>query len=201
MFLDEYKAFLIRQGKTPGTVTKYSQKLQYFLNNGYSVNDLIGSAVWLLEQYSKGGAKYDPKDHGSTVAAIKHLNEFILDGCTDTLYIRYVYPKSTWTEPVYKTEYLIENRQLVVHYSNGKQTKQRIKDADFYALVKLLKEYQQDLSSESLLLGSAPTMLDYMPGYYVYGFKDSSGYGCESLFKSTSSAISKYDQLIHKILM
>ena len=195
MFLEEYKQFLLGRGKKPGTAKTYVRKLQDILDSGFSVNDLIGAADRLIERYSPGG-----KDHGNTVAALKQLNEFILADVIDTLYIRYVYPHGTFSVAVYTMEYTIENRRIIVQSNKGKPKSGKIADADYYALVKLLKENEKDLSDASSLYAVQPTMLDHSPGYYDYRFGEKSGSRCPQLFADNEQAKSKYDLLLAKIL-
>lgn len=199
-FLDEYKLFLADSGKKPSVVSLYAGKLKYFLRHSYSVNDLIGTACKLIKEYSPGGANYNPKEHRTTVAALKQLLEFVYAGYIATFQIKYTYPVSTWAAPVYSTEYTIENRCLSVRYNNGTVNTKKIADIDFYELIKLLKEWEFALSNVYQLVAPPPTMFDYSPGYYHYCFGAKEGRFCPSLFENSTWAEEQYRLLIAKIM-
>ena len=59
MLLKEYADYLENVKVSKGTIGTYCRKLQKFLDNGYSENDLIGAVDKLISTHSKGGSDYN----------------------------------------------------------------------------------------------------------------------------------------------
>jgi len=151
MLLQDYGDFLKNCGRSENTVKIYTRKLQIFLDNGFSEADLIGAVDQLIVQYSKNGNRYDPKDHGNTVAALKQLKDFLRAPYAEDLLIAYeqgfhsFVPKNR-----YVSGYTIANGTITISYQKGftplKTVTKTIPKQYYDKLIDLLMEYERWLS-------------------------------------------------------
>ena len=143
MLIADYGDFLREEGYPKNTVRMYSCRLRRFLKNGYSEADLLGSVDQLIPQYSKGGVYYDPKDHNSTVAALKKLKEYTLKPYNEDFSITYEkgYSSLAWKDE-YVSFYKIQNGVIVVEYSADRMVSRRetiaITKKKYYELIDII---------------------------------------------------------------
>lgn len=76
-FIEEYEDYLRKQGYAESSTTMYSRRIKRLFKEGYSVDDLIGSLDKLINDYSNGGSKFDPKDHNNTSSALKRVADYL----------------------------------------------------------------------------------------------------------------------------
>ena len=71
--LEGYEKYLKEQGYATSSINIYKGRIIRFFKEHYSVNDLIVPLATLIQDYSRSGSKYNPKDHYNTVNALKRL--------------------------------------------------------------------------------------------------------------------------------
>lgn len=184
-FLDEYGDYL-RQGKIvkDGSIRIYTRKLRAFLENRFSPQDLCGAVLSLIQDYARGGPRYNPKDNGSTVAALKHLRNKLFAPLADGFEISFTAGWSSFP-PAEKhvSAYTLTKDLLSVEYQKGFSpagTKTfRVSDDDFYPLLHFLKKNEALLSPSDTVLPSA-----HLGGEtcYSYTLGRKSGTRCAALF-------------------
>ncbi len=198
MLIDNYKDYLTKRGYSKSTVNIYALKLQKFLKNGYSENDLCGCVDHLIKEYSKSGTAYSDKDHGITRNALKRLNDYLLREYLDTFYIHHTSFNTFPSKDKYVIGYTIDKNQIKIVYNKGKNINKKIRDIEYYELLKFLESNQQHLCTTVF---STPPMTDAYREVYSYTFGNISVQNCNDLFDSnTPSKIrDEYKMLINKI--
>ena len=185
--LEKYEEYLREvRGYSQYTITMYSRKLRFFLERGYSANDLCGAVFMLIEKHSKGGDCYDQKDHGNTVSALKRLREYVFAPYADTFCVEYDFGWNSFSpKDQYVSGYTIKQGEFLVKYSKdfslcGTKTF-RVKDDDFYQLLKLFRDYRSYLSDSHTAIVNEN---HNSASRYAYTFGDRSACDCGCLFAS-----------------
>ena len=191
-FLSEYVEFLVSHGLRPNAAKVYASKLRRFLKSGYTVADLCGGVEWLIDRNGKGGADYDPKDHGNTYNALKWLLRFLLGDLDPNFFIDY---RSGWTSfpraDKQMVGYRIFGKTIEVEYHAGFSAagveKKTISDVGFYRLIKMMRRHAGKLADSHTALkthhGAAHS--------YQYRFEGREGIECGCLF-SDDAAMAEY---------
>lgn len=185
MLLQDYRDFLKNCGRSENTVKIYTRKLQIFLDNGFSEADLIGAVDQLIMQYSKGGDRYDPKDHGYTVAALKQLKDFLRAPYAENLLIAYeqgfhsFVPKNR-----YVSGYTIADGTITISYQKGftplKSVTKTIPKQYYGTLIDLIMRYEKLLSPSNTAIRTHHGNINTYR-YEIHGRRESD---CGSLFAS-----------------
>lgn len=192
--IKDFESYLNQIGRRPAAIRMYIRKIMNFLENGYSVADLIGSLARNIKSHSVGGNKYNPKDHNNTTAALLNFAEFILtlEGYND-LYITYN-PGWSSFRPVneFISGYTIQGRQFFVSFDKG-FTKSRaahkvIKRRDFVFFALFLRENKSYLSDSNTSIKTVHGPL----ANYTYDIASKTGANCNSLFAARSSSDESY---------
>lgn len=151
MLLESYKKYLLEIGVPKSSVSTYTSRIRRFFREGFSENDLLGAVEQLIAQYSRGGAKYSPSDHGNTRAALLRLKDFKMYE-----YVRYFslsYERG-FMSFVPKDEYLysygIKNFEIHRVYKEGFIVKRMdvkpLSKQDFYSLIEIFIANRRYLS-------------------------------------------------------
>lgn len=183
MLLKKYADYLRGLGRSEGTIRTYCRKLQKFLDQGYSENDLLGGVDQLILSYSKGGNYYDPNDSGNTLAALKRLKDYIREPYMEGFFVAYEKGYSSFV-PMnrYVSAYTISDGTIEIVYKNGfhgtKTVNKTIPKTHYDRLIDIFIKYQKDLSDSD-------TAMNTVHGYqdsYRYVFGGSYGANCAGLF-------------------
>lgn len=199
-YRDEVISFLTSFIKYLKTVKKLSDNsikmyinriLTQFLNNGFSLADLLGSLKERICDYSPEGREYDKRDHNNTLSALKHLRAFYWQ---DKLpkYIS-ISKFSGWQSFAVNHSnhaiFLMENNKVL------EPKKQKMRDYDFYCIQELIFDNYKYLSSGN----NALTTFHGPVGYYNYVIGDSlydmsafRGNCCRGLFFSKDTSDEDY---------
>ena len=214
MLIQKYREYLENKVRKNGkkyaesSIKVYVSKINQFLDNGYSEKDLIGHIDVLIEEYSKGGSKYNEKDHNNTLNALKRLNDMLVNDYIDSFYIKCESSIQVW-QKLNKTvmSYEIKNGKITITYRNNKKLSKKISDLDYLKLIKFIMKNEQFLSDNSYSsLQGENNLMDYsQPEHYEYKFGNKSGNDCEFLFESSNSNLddqirNDYKNLIDKII-
>ena len=189
------------------SIAAYTRKLRSFLEKGFSPVDLCGACLDLIDLYSKGGKHYNPKDHGTTVAALKHLRNQIFRETADTLQISYGQRYSSFPpKEKHVVSYVLKKGSLFVRYQKGflpaGEKHLRIPDRIFYRLLSFLEENDRLLSPSDTALPSSH------PGgeaVFSYTLGDKSATRCAQLFdspknpKAAEKALTQYRAFLARI--
>ena len=203
MLLKEYADYLGSVNVGKGTTRTYCRKLQKFLDNGYSENDLIGAVDKLISTHSKGGSDYDEKDSGNTAAALSKLKDYIQAPYIDNFFIAYEKGfSSTVLQKRYVSAYTITDGTITITYKTGhfpeKTVTKKISKVQYRNLIDIFIKYQDHLSKAdtaiSTVHGSGPA--------YRYVFGKCYGSNCAELFegKNAAHALSEYKAWIGKYI-
>ena len=203
IFLEEYKKYLREKGYSESTVKIYAGRLQRFLENGFSVADLIGSVDQLIARYSKGGSDYREEDRGNTRCALMRLNDYILEPYLDTFRLSYSYHSVAWT-PKNKTPiaYTLDgDRNISITYNLGAPVTRKVNIPDFQALLKLLLKNHWYLNQGTFSFLTAPMMFDAPSCRYDLELGSVSLHHGSDLFtdKAPTSLRTAFHALIDKI--
>lgn len=214
MLIQKYREYLENKVRKNGkkyaesSIKVYISKINQFLDNDFSEKDLIGHIDVLIEEYSKGGSKYNEKDHNNTLNALKRLNDMIVNDYIDNFYIKCESPIQVW-QKANKTisSYEIKDGKITITYSNKKKLSKKISDLDYCKLIKFIMRNEQLLSDNNYgSLQYKNNLMDYsQPEHYEYKFGNKSGNDCEFLFESSNSNLddqirNDYKNLIDKII-
>ncbi len=211
-FLAEFRAFLENETTlSVGTINTYLNKIRNILKNGYSVGDLCGAVDNLINDYSKDGIKYNPRDRRQTLSALKKVNLFVLKKMLDSLGEFIIARKSGWTsfppQGKHLAEYVICNDIITLKYREGfgpisEVEAKVIPSKELKFLVNLIKTAQ-----EKDLLADSNTACNTVHGKIMsYDYQINGRYATESsLFKrnysKTADELCKdYDDLIGKLI-
>ena len=200
-FLREYFNFLVNNGLSENAAKVYTCKIRKLLNNGYTVADLCGSVEWLIDRHGRGGADYDPKDHGNVYNALKWLWRFLQDGIGSAdpeqkIFISY---RAGWSSfrPVNKhmVAYSISGRTITVQYNRsfspaGSETK-TIPDSSYRRLIDIMSRYASCLADSDTLIKTVHGAIHE----YEYSFGDRAGSRCGCLFDDDSAMAEYQDWL------
>ena len=205
--LEDYMREVV--GLKERSIKIYLSKLRKVLESGYSVGDLCGAAEQLWEQYGPAGQRYDPKDHGNTRAAIKHVANLVRAKLLEDPGCPYVSYSVGWDSfrPVDLCEsgYTIQDGVITFSYNKGfaagKNVSTKIPTADIKKLIYIF-ERAQALGC----LSSSDACIHSVHGNrytYDYSFKDNMGSNCRCLFEGDTANVRKlrdeYDDLIQKL--
>lgn len=131
-----------------------------FLNNGYSLADLLGSLKELICDYSPEGREYNEKDHNNTLSALKHLRTFYWQNKLPNYISISVY--SGWQSFAANHDdhaiFLMENNKIL------EPKKQKMRDYDFYCIQELIFDNFKYLSPDNNALQTFHGPV----GYYNY---------------------------------
>ena len=184
----EYLRGAKRKGKplSEASIKMYVNRLlSKFLNENYSLNDLLGSLDNLIRVYSRGGELYDEKDHNNTLSALKHLRTFYLFGRLP----RYIYISissgfQSFAANNNHGDHLIfelENNQILI------PRQQQMSDYDFYKIQELIMNNVRYLSRDStaIMTHHGPiNYINYIIGNSRYDMNALRGNCCGELFSS-----------------
>ena len=191
-FLKSYIDFLLSHGLKKRSAKTYAGKLRKFLKNGYSVADLCGGVERLIERHGRGGAEYNPKDHGNIYNALKWLLRFLQVDLEQDIFISYQTGWSSFT-PVNKhmVGYCISGKSITVQYNNGfspagGETKS-ISDSSYFRLIDIMKRYASCLADSHTLIKTHHGEICK----YEYRFESYEGVECGYLFDD-KSAMAEY---------
>lgn len=188
-FLRSFIKYLKTVKKLSDNSTKMyiNRLLTKFLNNGFSLADLLGSLKEEICDYSPEGREYDKRDHNNTLSALKHLRAFYWQ---DKLpkYIS-ISKFSGWQSFAANHSdhaiFLMENNKVL------EPKKQKMRDYDFYCIQELIFDNYKYLSSSN----NALTTFHGPVGYYNYVIGDSlydmsafRGNYCRELFFSKDTS-------------
>ncbi len=183
MLVNEYGDYLGTVGLSKKTIAIYRGRLQIFLNNGYSENDLKGAVDELISKHSKGGEDYNQKDSGNTVAALRKLKDYIRAPYVENFFIAYDRGFSS-AVPVkrYVSAYTITDGAITITYKKGhcfeKTVTRNIPKVHYGQLIDLVIKYKDYLSQSNTAMNTV-----HGPGpAYRYVFGNDCGSNCEELF-------------------
>ena len=178
-----FNDYLADSDLSPASIAIYERVIEGFFERGFSVDDLKGAIDRLIEDYSRGGEHYDPKDHGNTVAALKKARDFfrrdvdrhfliMLNGCYQSFFPvgKYVY------------SYYITNGVVGITYGKGplpgdkvtKKLSRKYEDEIFH----LLYRYKHLLSKETKPINTFHGPLSH----YSYEFLSKKCDSCSKIF-------------------
>ena len=191
-FLRAYIDFLVSRGLSENAAKVYAGKLKKFLNGGYSVADLCSAVEGLIERHGRGGAEYNPKDHGNTYNALKWLLRFLQVGLEQDILISYQAGWSSFPRVgKHMVGYCISGKAITVQYNNGfspagVETKS-ISDSSYFRLIDIMKRYASCLADSHTLIKTHHGEICK----YEYRFGSYEGIECGCLFDD-ASAMAEY---------
>jgi len=134
--------------------------LTKFLNNGYSLADLLGFLDKSISNYAPGGKDYDEKDHGNTLSALKHLREFYWQDKLPNYISISIYSGWQSFAANHSNHVTFSMENNIVH----EPKQQKTSDYDFYCIQELIfKNYKYLAPSNNAL-----TTFHGPAGYYNY---------------------------------
>ena len=183
------------------SIVTYLRRIRWFLENGYSVNDLCGSIETLIKGYSAKGQKYNAKDHSNNSAALYRVKLMVKHP-----YIHYQKGYASFVpKGRHNVEYRIDGDTITIGNSIGfcAETNEvkRISKKMMTELIAILDE-----AKEHALFAKSNTYISTPYGFYCtyeYRYCDESGDKCGTLFSVTPKAEAlfvRYDSLLKKLL-
>lgn len=210
MFLNELEDYLRNVKKlAESSVKVYLSRVRKLLESGYSVSDLCGGADRLWKDYSVKGQSYDPKDHGNTRAAIKHVADLVREKILAEFGCPFVSYEKGWSsfrpKGKYESGYVIDNGKITFSYNigfnKGKSVMKNISATDIKRLNRMFKR-----AYSNGWLASSGTCLSTVHGdqhKFDYSFDGATGSNCSCLFEGRSAEVEQlskeYDALIQKL--
>ena len=193
-FLKELEIYLHQIAKLgERSIRIYLRKIRNLLDSGFSVEDLCGAADRLYEDYGARGQLYDPKDHGNTRAAVKHVANLVREKLLEECGCPYVSFDKGWSSfrPTGEEEtgYVIEDGEITFFYDRGfcvgKNVSKKLSVTDIRKLIMLFTAAEK----AGLLAASDTCMTTFHgPQYkYDYAYADAAGRNCGSLFDGRSA--------------
>lgn len=197
-YLRRFIAYLKNKPLSDNSIRMYINRLlKEFLNEKFSLQDLLGSLKDRIRDYSPEGEYYDVRDHNNTLSALKNLREFYWEGRLPKFI--YISISSGWQSFATNHQdhpiFVLENNKVHV------PRKQKMSDYDFYHLQELILENLNYLSASNTALST----VHGPAGYYDYVIGESPldnnayrGNQCQGLFnddnlnKKFIKIISKY---------
>lgn len=209
-FLKELEDYLRKVKKLKErSISIYLKRIRNLLDEGYSVADLCGAASQLWEKYGPNGSLYDPKDHGNTRAAIRHVDDLVLSKLLETSPL-FVSCNKGWSsfrpKGKHVNSYTIMGNELTICYdvgfvSGGKMVKSLSNNniRQLYYLFERAKAIG--------CLAESNTCINNFHGpqeKYDYSFGSACGHDCSCLFEGDSISVKniskEYYNLINKLL-
>ena len=193
------------------SINTYLRKIRKMLEEDYSVSDLCGGIDRLIEDHSRGGNKFDERDHGKTKAALSQVRNMIKGNIISSLYISYNKGYCVWErKDEHITEYCITDEKIL--FSTNTSSKKhicKIGPVNIGKLIYILQESKKEgfLCDQSLdqfqkqpLLTDAPS-----PNVYEYNIGNYHGVCFGSLLIDGNNPKQKqlqkqYDDLINQII-
>lgn len=210
IFLSELEDHLLNIKKlSKSSIRVYLNRICKLLDAGYSVNDLCGAADCLWRSYGSKGQFYDPKDHGNTRSAIRHVADLVREKILAEFGCPYVSFEKGWNSfrPKGKDEsgYVIDNGKITFSYNigfnKGKSVMKNISATDIKSLNRMFKR-----AYSNGWLASSGTCLSTVHGNqhkFDYSFDGATGSNCSCLFEGRSAEVEQlskeYDALIQKL--
>jgi hypothetical protein len=191
-FLKSYIDFLLSHRLKERSAKTYAGKLRKFLKNGYSVADLCGAVEQLIKRHGRGGADYNPKDHGNTYNALKWLLRFLQVGHEQDILISYQAGWSSFPRvDKHMVGYCISGKTIEVRYNidfspEAVETKS-IPDSNYSQLIAIMRRYASYLSDSHTLTRTHHGEICK----YEYRFENYEGIECGCLFDD-ESAMAEY---------
>lgn len=189
VFLNKLEDFMRSEGKISASVMKtYLRKIRAILESGYSVGDLCGAIDQLIEDYGRGGIKYNSADKGQTRAALGKVRKFIKGELISTIRIAYKEShNSVWQiKGIHVAEYLIENERIIFSLNTTtKKTSKKISPVKMCELISILQDAKQKdyLDNSHMIFQKKNLLIDApSPNEYEYNFDDVSGHCFGSIF-------------------
>lgn len=209
-FLNKMEDYL-RNGKklTESSIKVYLNRIRKLLDSEYSVNDLCGTADRLWKDYGVKGQCYDPKDHGNTRAAVKHVASLVREKFLAEFGCPYVSYEKAWSSfrPKGKHEcgYVIDNGIITFSYnigfSKGKDIGKIISATHLRQLHNIFERARKKGH-----LASSNSCISTVHGHlhkYAYVFGDACGSNCGCLFEGDSVYVdqleNEFQDLINKL--
>jgi hypothetical protein len=213
IFLSELKNYIKEKAKLKqSSVNTYLRKIKKILESGHTVSDLCGGVDRLLEDYSRGGNKYDEYDHGNTKAALNQVRKMIKGDVISSLYISYQEGHSVWSRKnEHVTEYCIKDEKIAFSFNTGrKKIIHKISPTNIAKLIYILQEAERKsfLCDQHLQQFTEPSLSvtdAQSPSTYKYTIESNSGVCFDSLLIDSKnpkrmSLQNQYDQLICQII-
>ena len=189
VFLNKLEDFMRSEGKLSASVMKtYLRKIRALLESGYSVGDLCGAIDQLIEDYGRGGIKYNSADKGQTRAALGKVRKFIKGELISTIRIAYKESSNNVWQVKGKRiiEYLIENERIIISLNTTtKKTSKKISPVKMGELISVLQEAKQKdyLENSCMIFRGKNLLIDApSPNEYEYNFDDVNGHCFGSIF-------------------
>ena len=198
-FLTELGAFMKTvKGLSDSAIRIYLSRIRRLMQCGYSVADLCGASDRLWNDYGPNGNRYDPKDHGNTRAALRHLDDYVRMQLLEQYSGLYISYEQGWQSfrPLgkYESGYTIQNGVITFSYNRGfsacGNVQKKISTTDLRALIFLLES-----AYKKGCFAASDTCIKNDHGdqqKYSYAFTDVSGNRCACLFEGDTPDV---DQL------
>ena len=199
-FLDELEYYLRNATHLKEQSLKiYINRIRNLLDSGYSVSDLCGSADRLWEAYGAKGQLYDPKDHGNTRAAIRHVADFVREKILEESGCPYVSYEKGWSsfrpKGKYESGYVIANGVITFSYNIGFRTGKTVaKKLSATNIMEL--NYLFERAQKKGCLASSGTCISTVHGNqnkFDYSFGSAAGNNCCCLFEGDSVYVKQLD--------
>ena len=186
MLFRQYEDYLESLGRKPGSVRIYSRCLRRVLPYQCCPEEMLSLVNELIAAHAKGGNAYDPKDHGNTAAALRHLKNMLLEPYAQKLCVTY---DAGYTSFPLKEEhvhaYRISDYTITVEYYAGfcptRTVEKKISHKRFHELVELMLKNRH-------LLAPSDTAIKTVHGFISdinYVLEDTTeGTHCRHLFMS-----------------
>ena len=198
----EYLRSVKHRGKplSEASIKMYVNRLlSKFLNESYSLDDLLGSLDRLIFAYSRDGELFDKKDHNNTLSALKHLRNFHLHGILPK-YISISISSGYQSFAVNNNHgdhlvFQLENNWVLV------PKKQKISDYDYYKIQELIFNHIRYLSRNgtSIMTHHGPiNYFNYVIGNSMNDFNALRGSTCSGLFYSDDPYEKQYVENLNK---
>lgn len=210
IFSNELEDYLRNVKKlAEASVKVYLSRVRKLLESGYSVSDLFGGADRLWKDYSVKGQSYDPKDHGNTRAAIKHVADLVREKILAEFGCPFVSYEKGWSsfrpKGKYESGYVIDNGVITFSYNigfnKGKDVVKKISATNIKELNRLFER-----AYKKGCFASSCTCISTVHGNknkFDYSFADIAGTNCCCLFEGDSAEVeqlnNEYNALIQKL--
>jgi len=200
-FLNMIENFMRTESEiSENSIKIYRNQIKKLLESGYNMTYVCEEIERIVQDFSKGGQLYDPKDHGNTKSALSKAKKMI-----NGPYIHY---EKGWFSFVPKDEYItgycIAGNKITIFknigFVNAGSEVKEISSEDMEELVSVLDE-----AINNNLLQSSENIMSTEHGdinKYEYSYCGALGMNCSCLFKDILQAIplkNRYDDLIQKI--
>lgn len=199
-FFLRFIKYLKSKNLSDASIDIYVKRLfSKFLNEGFSLNDLLGSLDIQIKKYSREGACYDPVDRNNTLSALKHLRDFYHKG-KSSLNIQITLHSGFQSFAANHSDHAIftvKNRMIIT-------SKQQIEmdESDYRRLCELIEQNKNLLSKSFSAMKSFHGPVNYI-SYEIGDINDLSNYysgvQCAGLFSSEDENESSRVNRLNKV--